>query len=262
MFNRFHKNVIVAACTLAVVANINTAVNSVAADAAPAKPAAPAAETKPPGWETSATAGATVTRGNSKTLLFTAGLLSQKKWEKNEARLGLDGAYGENNSVKNTEFGRLFGQYNRLFSERLYGYLRAEVSHDAIADIEYRVMVSPGAGYYLLKDAKQTLSVEVGPGFIREKLGNHTTHDYFTVRFAERYERKINERTRIWQSAEWLPQVDDLNNYILNTEIGLETELTKKLSFRTYIQDSYDNEPVPGRLKNDLKLVAGIGYKF
>ena len=49
-----------------------------------------------PGWETSANAGATVTRGNSKTLLFTAGLLSQKKWDMNEVRLGLDGAYGKN----------------------------------------------------------------------------------------------------------------------------------------------------------------------
>lgn len=226
-----------------------------AADAAPA--VAPA-----PGWETSASAGASVTRGNSKTLLFTAGLLSQKKWDKNEIRLGLDGAYGENNSVKNTEFIRTFGQYNRLFNERLYGYARAEISHDAVAAVEYRLTLSPGLGYYFLKDAKQSLSVEVGPGYIREKLDGGLTHDYMTLRVAERYERKINDKTRIWQSAEWLPQVDDLNNYLLNTEIGIETQLTTKLSFRTYIQDTYDNEPVPGRLKNDLKLIAGVAYKF
>lgn len=193
---------------------------------------------------------------------MTAGLLTQKKWDKNEARLGLDGAYGQNNGVKNTEFGRLFGQYNRLLTERIYAYGRAEISHDAIADIEYRLALSPGVGYYFLKDQKQSLSVEVGPGFIREKLGNHTINNYFTLRVAERYERKINDKTHVWQSAEFLPQVDHFKNYILNTEIGLETELTKKLSFRTYLQDSYDNEPVPGRLKNDLKLVAGIGYKF
>ncbi len=225
-----------------------------AADAA--APAAPA------GWETSAQAGATVTRGNSKTLLFTAGLLSQKKWDQNEVRLGLDGAYGKNDSVKNTEFGRLFGQYNRLFTERLYGYVKGEVSHDAIADVEYRVTLSPGVGYYLLKDAKQSLSVEVGPGFITEKLGNHTKNNYFSLRVAERYELKINDKTRVWQSAEWLPQVDRFKNYLLNAEIGLETDLTKKLSFRTYLQDSYDNEPVPGRKKNDLKLVTGVAYKF
>ena len=214
------------------------------------------------GWETSANLGASVTRGNSKTLLFTAGVLSQKKWDNNEVRLGLDGAYGENNSVKSTEFGRVFGQYNRLFNERLYGYLRAEVSHDAIAAIDYRVTLSPGIGYYFIKDARQALSVEVGPGFVHEKLHGAGSKNYFALRVAERYDLKLNDKTRIWQSAEWLPQIDDLNNWILNTEIGLETQLTPKMSFRTYIQDSYDNEPVLGRQKNDLKLVAGIAYKF
>ncbi|MBI1839680.1 MAG: hypothetical protein HYR88_02370, partial [Verrucomicrobia bacterium] len=63
---------------------LSPALAALAADPAPAAP---------PGWETSATAGATVTRGNSRTLLFTAGLLAQKKWDKNELRLGLDGAY-------------------------------------------------------------------------------------------------------------------------------------------------------------------------
>jgi putative salt-induced outer membrane protein len=215
-----------------------------------------------PGWETSANAGVTVTRGNSKTLLFTAGLLSQKKWDMNEVRLGLDGAYGKNDDVKNTEFGRVFGQYNRLFNERLYGYVRGELSHDAIADVEYRVTLSPGLGYYLIKDDRQTLSFEVGPGFITEKLGNHDKNNYFTLRVAERYELKLNDKTRIWQSAEWLPQVDDLNNWILNAELGLETQLTTKLSFFTKIQDTYDREPVPGRKQNDLKLISGIAYKF
>ena len=56
--------------------------------------------------------------------------------------------------------------------------------------------------------------------------------------------------------------MDRFKNYILNLEVGLETQLTTKLSFRTYIQDSYDNEPVPGRKANDLKLVSGIAYKF
>ena len=226
-----------------------------------AEPAAAAPAPKPL-WETSANVGATVTRGNSKTLLFTAGIQSQKKREQNEIRLGLDGSYGKNDSIKNTEFARIFGQYNRLFTERFYGYIRAELSHDAIADIEYRLSVSPGAGYYLLKDAKQSLSVEVGPGFITEKLGNHEKNNYLTLRVAERYELKLNDKTRIWQSAEFLPQVDRFKNYLLNLEIGLETQLTTKLSFRTYIQDSYDNEPVPGRKKNDLKLVSGIAYKF
>ena len=82
------------------------------------------------------------------------------------------------------------------------------------------------------------------------------------MRFAERYDLKVNDKTRVWQSLEWIPQVDRFKNYIANGEIGLETALTQALSFRTYLQDTYDNEPVPGRKNNDLKLVAGVAYKF
>src|SRR5689334_24289313 len=95
-------------------------------------------------WDISAAAGLTLTRGNSKTLLFTGNVLGEKKWDqKNELSLGVDGVYGENSGVKNAESLHGFGQYNRLFNERLFGYLRLEGLHDAIADIKYRLTVSP-----------------------------------------------------------------------------------------------------------------------
>ena len=59
-----------------------------------------------------------------------------------------------------------------------------------------------------------------------------------------------------------LPQVDKFSNYILNAEAGIETAITKKLSQKTYLQDSYHSEPAPGRLKNDMRLVAALAYKF
>ena len=44
--------------------------------------------------------------------------------------------------------------------------------------------------------------------------------------------------------------------------MGAEASISKKLSLQTYLDDSYANEPAAGRLKNDLKLVSGISYKF
>lgn len=220
---------------------------------------APAAPTD--AWETSAAAGLTLTRGNSDTLLFNANLWSQKKWERNELSFGVDASYGENNSIKNTESLHGFGQYNRLFTDRCYGYARLDGLHDSIADVEYRVTLSAGGGYYFIKNDTTRLSAEAGPGIVFEKQGGRS-HEYLVLRVAERFEHKLNDRARIWQSAEYLPQVDNFNNYILNGEIGVEAGLTSKLSLRSYLQDTYDNEPAPGRKQNDLKLVAGIAYKF
>lgn len=215
----------------------------------------------PKKWESTAAVGATVTQGNSDTLLFSANVLSTRKWEQNEWRLGADGAYGENQSIKNTEVIHGFTQYNRLFTERFFGYARVDAIHDSIAEVEYRFALSPGAGYYFIKNDRMTLSGEVGPGYIKERVGL-IDHDYFTLRLAERFDYKINDRAKLWQTAEFLPQVDDFSNYIINAEIGVDTKITKDISLRVTLQDTYDNEPALGRKKNDLKLIAGVAYSF
>jgi putative salt-induced outer membrane protein len=217
---------------------------------------------KSPPWDISAAAGLTLTRGNSKTLLTTANLTGAKKWTQNELGLGLDGAYGENDSVKNVESLHGFGQYNRLFTERIFGYLRIEGLHDGIADIDYRLSVGPGAGYYFIKNTNTTLRAEAGPGYIYERDSNGDTYSYMSLRLAERFEQRISATAKLWQTVEILPQVDKFSNYILTAEIGVEAAMTTKLSLQTYLQDLYHSEPATGRQKNDLKLVAGVKYKF
>jgi putative salt-induced outer membrane protein YdiY len=221
-------------------------------------------------WETTVTLGLTVTKGNSDTMMASANVTTAKKWDMNELMFGADGTYGESEFVRSdgstesevtAQRVRGFGQYNRLFNEKLFGYVRAEGLHDKVADVDYRFTFSPGLGYYFIKNTRTFLRVELGPGYIVEKQGG-VTDDYITLRVAERFEHKLTDRAKLWQALEFLPQVDNWDNFIINAEIGIDTAITKNLSLRTYIQDTYDNEPAPGRDENDLKLVAGVAYKF
>ena len=106
------------------------------------------------------------------------------------------------------------------------------------------------------------LRAEIGPGYIYEKDGDGTSRSYMTLRLAERFEHKLNDHAKIWEMVEYLPQVDRFGNYIVNAEIGVETTMTKKLNLVAYVQDTYHSEPADGRLKNDVKLVSAIKYKF
>ena len=85
---------------------------------------------------------------------------------------------------------------------------------------------------------------------------------FATVRLAERFEHKFNGVARLWQNVEILPQVDEFDNYIVNFEIGIEAAISKRFSLKTYLQDSYQNQPAADRQKNDLKIISGISYKF
>lgn len=230
-------------------------------------------------WASSAAAGLTLTRGNSDTLLATFSLGTAKKWDQNELSLGADGTYGQTKETvtvvtpggtfrttdnhTTAQSAHAFGQYNRLFTERWYGYGRVEGLYDKVADIKYRLTLSPGAGYYFIKEKTTDLSAEAGPALITQKLGDESK-TYLTLRVGEKLHHALSDRARVWEMVEFLPQVDDFNNYIVNAEVGIEADInsTGKLSLRTVLQDTYNNVPAKGREKNDAKLIAAIAYKF
>jgi putative salt-induced outer membrane protein YdiY len=246
---------------------------ALAADAA-----APVIQTNSP-WEGLASVGLTVTRGNSENILFTAAAKMARKGPLNEISFGADAAYGESTTTskrdpitlqktetttKNANLMHGFFQYNRIFDEQVYGYVRLDALHDDIADISYRISLSPGVGHYFIKKPNTRLSLEVGPGVILQRTSgaDPNTDVYATLRVAERFEHKFNDSVKMWQTLEFLPQVDRFGNYLINFEIGAEAALNKTFSLLTYLQDNYDNEPAAGRKNNDLKLVAALGAKF
>jgi len=203
----------------------------------------------------------------AETLLATLTAGTRKKWLNNELSLGADGTYGETTingvNTKNAESIYGFVQYNHLFTERWYGYGRVEGFHDGIADIKYRAILGVGAGYYFIKTKTTDLSLEVGPGYVFQQLGDETKH-YATLRVGEKFHHALSDRARIWESVEWLPEVDDFSNYIINGEIGIEADLSKDKhwTLRSYLLDIYNSVPAAGRKSNDLKLVTALAYKF
>ncbi len=230
-------------------------------------PAPPSAATNQ--WHGSTAVGLTLARGNTDTTLFSVTGHAERKWQANDLNLGLEGLYGESKltgSSKSTETAEsLHGavQDDILFTDRFFGYGRVDGLHDGIADIEYRLTLAPGAGYFFIKNKITDLSMEAGPAYIIEKLDDHT-QDFATLRVAQKFHYAISAHSRLWETLEFLPQVDNFNNYIANAEVGVEASLNKsdRLMLRTVLRDTYDSIPAPGRLRNDLQLIASIAYKF
>jgi hypothetical protein len=232
------------------------------------------ADLKPPEkkkWEATATAGITLTRGNTDNFMAALLLNAKRTWECDEILLGLSAAYGDN-SVANSAGGRDstvtdsyvkgFGQWNHLFTPRTYAGLRIAGEHDDIAAVAYRVIVSPLAGYYFIKETNTTLAGEIGPSYVREKFFSEPVDDFIALRVAERFEHKFASGAKVWESVEWIPKIEDFNNYLVNAEAGVSAPISKALSVSLIAQDSYKSVPAKGKLKNDFKLIAGATYNF
>jgi putative salt-induced outer membrane protein YdiY len=92
--------------------------------------------------------------------------------------------------------------------------------------------------------------------------GNIDKEDYATLRIGQKFTHKVSTTTRIWETVEFVPQVSDFENYVLTAELGIETSISKSMSLRISLVDIYRNQPPAGREQNDLRLVAGVQYKF
>ncbi len=220
-------------------------------------------------WKTSVSMGVTIARGNTDATLASATAATEKKWGKNDLVFGADGLYGntkdpgQSKYTESAEVLHAYSQYNRTFEHDLYGYGRIDGFHDAIADIKYRLTLAPGLGYFFVTNKTVDALVEMGPGYIREQLDGNT-ESFATFRLAEKCHYAFSPHAKVWESVEILPQINEFNNYIVNAEVGIETSLSKnnRLGLRSVLQDSYNNIPAPGSLKNDLKLITSLSYKF
>ncbi|MCX8109563.1 MAG: DUF481 domain-containing protein, partial [Verrucomicrobiae bacterium] len=199
---------------------------------------------------------------------------TQKKWPKDEVALGTGFAYGEDEDSVTASSINGFGQYNRMFSGRLFVFGRVDALHDDIADVAYRVALSAGLGYYILKTDRLTLTAEIGPGYVFERIGAERigpggtvqrywdNRDYATIRFGEKFTWQITETARVWLAADYQPMVEDWSDYVVNAEAGIATRISEHLDLRLVAQDTYRSVPAAGRKENDFKLLAQIGYTF
>jgi putative salt-induced outer membrane protein YdiY len=217
-------------------------------------------------WESSASLGLSLTRGNSETLVVNGAVTADRKTDNDALHLGVQGNYGETEidgeDVTTTKDVKAVGQYNRDITDRLYWLVATSILYDKIAGIDYRWTVGPGLGAYLIKNDSTTLGVDVGPTYIREKLADGTEDDIASLRVGERFDHNLSETAKIWQAAEYLADFDDFGAYLFNAEVGVEAVLKAALSLRVVLQDRYDSKPLPGLEKNDLALITSLVYKF
>jgi len=217
-------------------------------------------------WDKSLAFGFNLTQGNTDSMLLT--ILGNVAYEKDADILNFNASYGyaedSTNSTEESEHGdttrndlRLAGSYKNLFSEKAYLGFGAEYRYDEIADIDYRVTLSPSVGYYLLKDADFSLNAEVGPSYIFEKVGGLEDNN-LAPRVGERFSWTISCTSKIYQTAEYIYDVNDSDNYMINAEVGIEAAISSNLSLVMMVRDNFDNEPADGKERNDVAVISAL----
>lgn len=213
----------------------------------------------PSGWEVTGAAGLSLAQGNADSVAYTVQALATYEGRYWEGLVGADYLYAENEGVASTDSLRIYGQGQRLLTDRLYLGVAGSFLRDDTADLDYRFDIAGVVGYHLIKTDRTKLSFEVGPGYAWEEQGG-LADQFATIRFGERFEHQLSQRSKLWQSAYLTPQIDDFNNFNLIAEAGIDTLLTNHWSLRTSVRYLYDNTPALGSQSDDVTLIMGLAY--
>lgn len=211
-------------------------------------------------------AGLTLTDGNSESLRANAGILWEgKKDAFGSVRVGAEGNYGESrvDGTKDTDIenARAFANARKTLSEMTFVALNTSAFYDRLALVDYRFIVGPGVGSVLFKNESTELSVEFGPAYLWEKVDDER-EDFWVIRLAQRLDIQLSETARLWQQAEYLPKAGDIEDYLLNSEIGVEAAINTLVNLRLVLQSAYDSKPALDRERHDLTFIGGLSIKL
>ncbi len=216
-------------------------------------------------WDTTIAFGATLTSGNSDTLTSAFTAESVRKGTPNEISLSAAFQYGESDTDGSMEttvqnMGAA-ADYKRVYKNAAYGRIDISLLNDDIAQVDYRLVVGPAAGVYLIRNESTSLNCDPGIAMLYEEVDDMKT-DSILLTFKERWEHKLADTAKLWQSLEVLPEADELDVLLINAEIGVEATLTDMMSLRVVIKDKYDSDPAEGIDENDISLIVSVGLKI
>jgi putative salt-induced outer membrane protein YdiY len=219
-------------------------------------------------WTGAIAANGLLTRGNSNTENFGLSIDAQRRAEQDRITFGAGYLYGRQKdpgtgvASTTTDNWFLLGKYDYFFSKRFYGFLTSRVEHDRIAALNLRFTPSGGVGYQWIEKPDMNFLTEAGLAWVYEDFENADSDDHFALRLAYHFDKKLNDKVNFFHNLEYLPSIEDISDFNLNTDAGVRLTLTKSMFTEFKVEWKHDNEPAPGAAENDLRYLLGVGWAF
>lgn len=234
----------------------------------------PAVET----WHGSINVAYQASRGNTYQNSATVLANVNRRWEKDRVNGNFGYYYSETgttreNTEKSTDRWELEGQHDHFWSALFYSYENAKFEQDDIAGLDYRLRLGAGAGLQWLDarnfdtTGKWSFNQEVGAAWIKNSYVDQdpsADDSYATLRYAHhlKYHPKWNPGIEGFHNLEYLPQVDDWENYLMRADVGFSTKIVMNFDLLCKIEWDYNSMPSRGRKSSDIRYIVGLGYKW
>ena len=148
----------------------------------------------------------------------------------------------------------------------------ARYEHDDFGANLWQGIVSLGYGYIALKDDRNELSFEIGPGYKRYRPADvdvvingvsvpqqQPTQSEVVARGLVNYKFKLTANTSFEDTL--LMEAGSKNTYLQN-DAGLAVSMTQKLALKVGFQVRHNSDVLPGTKKTDTLTTTNLVYSF
>jgi putative salt-induced outer membrane protein len=232
------------------------------------------------GWNGGANVGFSLTRGNSQTENLALAFTAARATKTDKLSLYTNAIYGTNqlatpSTTANTEAGGI--RYDHNVNPKMFGFVAADFSSNALQDLNLRSVGSVGVGYHAIKNDRTTLDLLAGANFTDENYTQTITdttvtpptittsklvHNFGALTLGEELTHKVGKTTVLTQKLYLYPNLTQTGEYRGTFDLGLVTKISKWLGWQNQFGDIYVSNPPSGTRQNDVVLTTGLNLSF
>ena len=232
------------------------------------------------GWNGGANVGFSFTRGNSQTENLALAFTAARATKADKLSLYTNAVYGTNqlatpSTTANTEAGGI--RYDRNINPKMFGFVGADFTSNALQDLNLRSVASVGVGYHAIKNDRTTLDLLAGGNFTDENYTQTITnttvtppttttaklvHNFGALTLGEELTHKLGKSTVMIQKLYLYPNLTETGEYRGTFDLGFVTKISKWLGWQNQFGDIYVSNPPSGTRQNDVVLTTGLNFSF
>jgi len=162
---------------------------------------------------------------------------------------------------------RALVQYDHDLTPQVYSLAFLELETAKLRNLAFRSTFGAGLGRHVIRSEDMAFDVFGGVSFTYEKYVKTDKHPAVQRRFpelvlGESLSYRINNATQLTQRFAIYPNLDRINQFRTQFDLGVSTALSKRLQLKATLSNSYYSKPAAGGKRMNTMLMTTIGYVF
>ena len=154
-------------------------------------------------------------------------------------------------------------KYDHFITAKWYATGNMDAENDKFKDINLRTTIGVGSGYQFFETDITELAIELGVNYVNTDFITGVDSDYPAARWGLDYSHKLfGTDNQFFHRDELFVALDDSDNLFLRTATGFRLPIVAGLNSTIQYNFDYDDNPAPGRVKEDKMWLVTLGYRW